>query len=122
MRRLPADRMLDRLIANGGLRECELRPFIALLAGFYRACAPAPLAPGEFRARFAAGHRRQREGAAPPRSGAAALRLVEDVCERQRATLERDAALFERRVAGAASSKATATCVPSTSAWSPRRR
>ncbi len=55
MRRLPADRMLDRVIANGTLREGELRPFIAMLAAFYRACAPAPLSPGEFRARFAAG-------------------------------------------------------------------
>jgi len=98
MRRLPADRMLDRLIADGALREGELRPFIALLAGFYRACAPAPLAPGEFRARFARGIA---GNAAELRLPEAALpaSLVEDVCERLRAALERDAALFERRVA-----------------------
>jgi len=98
MRRLPADRMLDRLVAAGTLREGDLRPVIALLAGFYRACAPAPLAPGEFRARFAAGIADNAKELSLPEAGLPAS-LVEDVCARQRATLERDAALFERRVA-----------------------
>lgn len=98
MRRLPAQRMLDRLITSGALRDGELRPFVALLAGFYRACAPVPLLPGQFRARFAAGiadNARElhlREGGLP-------AALVDEICARQLATLERDAALFERRIA-----------------------
>lgn len=37
MRRLPRERMLDRLIARGGVRPADLQPMIVLLAHFYAA-------------------------------------------------------------------------------------
>ncbi len=97
MRRLPAERMLDRLVLSRRLREGELRALVMLLTRFYRACRAQPMQPEEFRARIAARIADNTfelcavEGELP-------TRRVEDVGERQLAFLERNAALFDRRV------------------------
>jgi aminoglycoside phosphotransferase family enzyme len=43
MRRLPADRMLDRAIAGGTASEANARKVGALLAGFYPHAPPVPI-------------------------------------------------------------------------------
>lgn len=98
MRRLPAERMLDRLIASGTLEDGALRPLVARLAGFYRACAPVALPPGQFRARFAEGIADNARELRLP-EGRLPVALVEETCARHLAALERDAALFDRRIA-----------------------
>ena len=98
MRRLPGERMLDRLIRERALRPGELRPAVALLARLYRGCAPAVTSPARFRARILRGvvesavELRAVEGALPEA-------MIEDVCSRQRDFVERFAAHFDRRVA-----------------------
>ena len=98
MRRLPAARMLDRLVAAGTLREGELRPVIARLTTFYRSCAPVDMTPGRFRARFAEGIEENERALRLPQAALPAG-LVTEVHARQRAALGRDAALFDRRLA-----------------------
>lgn len=49
MRRLAADRMLDRKIVDGTLRPEEHRGAAALLARFYRAAPPVDMGAGEYR-------------------------------------------------------------------------
>ncbi len=41
MRRLPAERMLDRVIAGGAIRRMDVAPAATLLARFYRRARPA---------------------------------------------------------------------------------
>jgi uncharacterized protein len=48
MRRLPADRMLDRLIAEQRLKESDLDPLAAKLLAFYRAAPALPIPPREY--------------------------------------------------------------------------
>jgi aminoglycoside phosphotransferase family enzyme len=98
MRRLPAARMLDRLIASGTLRAGELRPVVSLLAGFYRACAPAMLPAAQFRVRFVQGITGNGRELRLPEAALPA-ELVAATCARQLEMLERHAILFERRVA-----------------------
>jgi len=98
MRRLPAERMLDRVIESHRLRDGDLAPLVARLVRFYRTCPPMPIAGAEFRARLAARIARSTAAlcapeAGQPRSG------VEDVAERQLAFLERHAEAIDRRVA-----------------------
>jgi len=52
MRRLPAERMLDRVIAAGALRAEGIDAVIALLARFYRDAARTALGPDAYLARF----------------------------------------------------------------------
>jgi aminoglycoside phosphotransferase family enzyme len=52
MRRLPAARMLNRLIAEGAVGDAEIDGLGALLARFYRAAAPLRVAPADYVARF----------------------------------------------------------------------
>lgn len=53
MRRLPADRMLDRLIRQQTLSEAELAPLARRLTEFYRACPPVEMSVAEYRRLFA---------------------------------------------------------------------
>lgn len=98
MRRLPAERMLDRIIESHRLREGDLRPLVARLARFYRSSAPERIAGAELRARLAARIARSTEALCDP-----ATRLprasVEQVAERQLAFLERHAEAIDRRAA-----------------------
>lgn len=52
MRRLPAERMLDRVIATGALRPEDIDAVIALLARFYREAAPTTLGADAYLARM----------------------------------------------------------------------
>ncbi len=52
MRRLPAERMLDRVIAAGALRADDIDAVIGLLARFYRDAARTTLGPDAYLARF----------------------------------------------------------------------
>jgi len=52
MRRLPADRMLDRALASGTVPPQAAQDIGAVLAGFHRALAPVEMAPARYRARL----------------------------------------------------------------------
>ncbi|HSL82704.1 MAG TPA: hypothetical protein VLF66_07995 [Thermoanaerobaculia bacterium] len=52
MRRLPSERMLDRAIEDGTVREEDVARAARLLAGFYRDARPVEITPAEYRERF----------------------------------------------------------------------
>lgn len=54
MRRLPAERMLDRLLAEGAVASTDVDRLGVVLAAFYRAAARPAVAPGEYRRRLEA--------------------------------------------------------------------
>lgn len=56
MRRLPADRLLDHVIAHGSVSRTDIERVAALLASFYRRAAVADLTPEDYVARFAHEH------------------------------------------------------------------
>lgn len=56
MRRLPEQRMLHRLIAEGQVVDTDINALVALLGRFYRSALTLPVASGEYTARF---HREQ---------------------------------------------------------------
>jgi aminoglycoside phosphotransferase family enzyme len=90
MRRLPAERMLDRMIAARALGTDDVRRVVGRLAAFYRACAPIPTSAEAYLERFAAGIRENRRELTRSAYGLAA-RDVESLCERQQAALGRHA-------------------------------
>jgi len=96
MRRLPAERMLDRMIRAGLVRADDVRNVVGTLCRFYRECAPAAMGQREYRERFAAGIAENllelstREFALP-------IAMIEPTCARQRSFLDRAAALFDER-------------------------
>lgn len=53
MRRLPAERMLDQLIAHGTLREAELDALVSRLGDFYRHASRVPIEPEIYLSGFA---------------------------------------------------------------------
>jgi len=99
MRRLPAERMLDRMIRRSSVQADDVRRVVGTLCRFYRAATPAPIGPREYRERFAAGiagnlmELSAREFALP-------IATIAPTCARQRAFLDRAAALFDERVRG----------------------
>jgi aminoglycoside phosphotransferase family enzyme len=99
MRRLPAERMLDRMIRAGSAHADDVRRIVGTLCHFYRDCAPVAMGETENRERFAAGIADNlvelglREFALP-------LSIIEPICARQRAFLERAGALLDARVRG----------------------
>ena len=97
MRRLPAERMLDRMIRAGALHADDLRRIVGTLCRFYRECAHVAMDPPAYRKRFAVGIA---DNLAELGAGASALpaALVQPTCVRQRAFLEHAAALFDARV------------------------
>ena len=52
MRRLPAPRLLDRLIAAGGVAPADIDALARVLADFYRRVPPAAVSPTDYVARF----------------------------------------------------------------------
>jgi len=98
MRRLPAERMLDRVIAGHGPGDPDLRRVVERLARFYRAGPTVPTTPDDYRARFAAAIRQSRSELAKPRYGLAAAD-VEATFDRQLAALKCHAALVGERAA-----------------------
>jgi len=99
MRRLPAERMLDRMIRAGSVQADDVRRIVGTLCRFYRHCAPVAMGESEYRERLAAGiagnliELSAMEFALP-------IATFESTCARQRAFLEHAAALFDERVRG----------------------
>ncbi|MDP3796044.1 MAG: hypothetical protein Q8R06_02700, partial [Polaromonas sp.] len=52
MRRLPGDRMLDQLIAQGRVAPEDIDPLVAVLGAFYRSAPAVALSPDDYLARF----------------------------------------------------------------------
>jgi aminoglycoside phosphotransferase family enzyme len=98
MRRLPAGRMLDRMIIRRTLDEGALRRVVGRLARFYRAAPPVSVAPVDYRAQFAAAIRQNRVELVKPRYGLDAEE-VEATFRRQLEALERHATLLDGRAA-----------------------
>jgi aminoglycoside phosphotransferase family enzyme len=96
MRRLPAERMLDRLIRAGTVRGDDVRSIVAALCRFYRECAPIAMAEDEYRARFSTGIAENLRELST-REFALPVAMIEPTCARQRLFLERAAALFDER-------------------------
>ncbi|HEX4885325.1 MAG TPA: AAA family ATPase [Casimicrobiaceae bacterium] len=96
MRRLPADRMMDRLIRQGAVGPREIDAIVARLCDFYRHAPRPALSPGGYRDRLAAAMTEARNELSRPEF-AMPVGLVEDVYARQRAMLRRDR-LFDDRV------------------------
>lgn len=98
MRRLPAERMLDRMIVERRLDEAALRRVVGRLASFYRAAPPVPMAPVDYRAQFAAAIRQNGDELMKPRYGLDADE-VEATFRQQLAALEHRATLLDGRAA-----------------------
>jgi aminoglycoside phosphotransferase family enzyme len=96
MRRLPGERMLDRLVREGTLRREDLVPAIERLARFYRDAAPVAILPEQYRAGFVAEIAENRRELGAPVYGLP-LESVDAACARQLALLERQPALFDER-------------------------
>jgi len=97
MRRLPAERMLDRLVRAGAARAEDVRSVVLELCRFYAACEPVALTPAEYRARFAAGIADNlRELSAP--GFALPIAAIELACASQRDFLARSTVLLDQRV------------------------
>lgn len=52
MRRLPAERMLDRKIVQADVSEADINALVVVLAAFYRGAMPVHIEAGEYVARF----------------------------------------------------------------------
>jgi aminoglycoside phosphotransferase family enzyme len=97
MRRLPADRMLDRLIGEGRIEQADVGPAARLLADFYAHARPVEISAGAYRERLTEGIcddrrelRRREFGLSADRVTALAGELL--------AFLARQPALFDQRV------------------------
>jgi aminoglycoside phosphotransferase family enzyme len=97
MRRLPAARMLDRLIRAHAATDDVVRRVIARLARFYRSSVPVPMTPAAHRAVFAKGIAENRRELGAPAYGLPAA-LVAGVCARQAAWIDRHGAELDERV------------------------
>ena len=97
MRRLPADRMLDRMMQSGSVSPEDLEAVVRRLCDFYRRSPPVALDPAEYRHEFAAGIAHHRAELSRP-DYALPLAQIERVCEALLAVLPQ-AALFDARLA-----------------------
>jgi len=97
MRRLPAARMLDRMIRDRSVDANDVRRAVERLAGFYHASTSIALTPDAYRARFAADIAGNRRELAAPAYGLPGS-LIATICTRQQAFLDRRPALFDARV------------------------
>lgn len=97
MRRLPADRMLDRAIRAGEVKTRELRIIAGLLVKFFRASVPVAVPPAEYRRRLADGVTVSRRTLADPSSGLS-VRQVEKVTATLRKFVMGQASVFDKRV------------------------
>jgi len=97
MRRLPAARMLDRLIREGHLAEADVRPSALQLARLYAKALPIPFAPSAYRKQLAEGVCSDQQELCRPEFGLPSDQ-VKAIAESQLQFLERHAALFDQRV------------------------
>jgi aminoglycoside phosphotransferase family enzyme/predicted kinase len=96
MRRLPAERMLDRLIVTAAVQQPQLEALVNRLCDFYRRSPPAGTAPADYRRDFAAGIAEHRSELGRPVYALSSAR-VGQICARQLAFLS-GTALLEARV------------------------
>ena len=97
MRRLPADRMLDRLIEKRALIPADVDGLAELLVAFYRESAPIALSGATHRAQYRAAIRLNRAALARPEHELPAA-LIEDVYATLMRTVDGAPELFDRRV------------------------
>ena len=96
MRRLPRERMLDRMTRNGRVRFDDLRNAIRVLCRFYSGCAPIAMTAGEYRERLARSIADNLRDLSTPEF-ALPVELFEPTCTRLAALLDRESALFWER-------------------------
>jgi aminoglycoside phosphotransferase family enzyme len=98
MRRLAAGEMLDCKLRQGRASEADLRWVAQRLAQFYRGLEPAPLGPDHYRDHIAS-EIDQCEAVLCDPAGGLDVDANRALCERLRAVLREQAALFDARVA-----------------------
>lgn len=98
MRRLPAELMLDHAIRRGGVSRQDVRRFAFVLADFYRRAEPVALDAAHYRRRLERDIRANGDELSAPEYSMPPDR-VRSVTARQLAVLEREAPLFDARVA-----------------------
>lgn len=98
MRRLPADSMLDRAIAARAVTADQVRRFSRVLAAFYRDAPAEPISAPAYRTRLRADLDADFAALLEPTWQLPKLRLIA-LRDAQHAALERNAALFDARVA-----------------------
>lgn len=96
MRRLPEERMLDRLIRGGAVRDEDIGRLVAILARFYGAAAPAAMAPAAYRRRIEDSVRADAQELLAPSYGLPAD-SIHLILAAQLAMLRRQPELFEAR-------------------------
>jgi len=97
MRRLPAQRLLDRLIAEGGVTASDIDALAPVLADFYRQAPVAGVSPEEYAERFRREQLVNRDVVLRPEF---ALPGAEPALDALDAALRRHAALLMARAAG----------------------
>jgi aminoglycoside phosphotransferase family enzyme len=98
MRRLAADRMLDRRILSGALRPGEPRGAAALLARFYRAAPPVEMTAADYRDEIERTLLASRHALLDPRDGLPAA-VVEEAVDAALRLVRGEPALLDARVA-----------------------
>jgi aminoglycoside phosphotransferase family enzyme len=98
MRRLPAERMLDRLLRERAMRPEALEPAVERLAAFYREAPRIDMPAARYRERFAAEIAENRRELARPAYGLP-RETVEALCASQLELLEQRAPLLAERTA-----------------------
>jgi aminoglycoside phosphotransferase family enzyme len=97
MRRLPADRMLDRAIADRTVNGAETRKVGELLARFYKQAPPVAMTTSEYRSRLSAEALANHQELAKPEYALPA-ELLESTIRTQLAFLRQEPELFDDRV------------------------
>ncbi|HKQ77171.1 MAG TPA: hypothetical protein VJ810_25970 [Blastocatellia bacterium] len=97
MRRLPADRMLDRAIEDRTVTAAETRKVGELLARFYQQTPLVPMTPSEYRRRLSAEALANQQELAKPEYAMPA-ELLESIMNAQLAFLRQEPGLFDERV------------------------
>jgi aminoglycoside phosphotransferase family enzyme len=97
MRRLPADRMLDRAIADRTVNSVETRKVGQLLSRFYLQTPPVAMTPSEYRRRLSADTLANQQELAKPEY-ALPDELMESIIRAQLEFLRQEPGLFDDRV------------------------
>ncbi len=97
MRRLPADRMLDRLIRNGLVKQAEIAQLARRLARFYAAAAVESITPEQYRQRLAERITENMKELSSPEFGLAKA-VPEELARAQLGFLQTYAEVFDHRV------------------------
>ncbi len=96
MRRLPGERMLDRMIRKGRVPLDDFRNAIRALCRFYSGCAPIAMTAGEYRERLARSIADNLHHLSAPEF-ALPVALFGPTCAGLAALLDRETALFDER-------------------------